>query len=513
MAIDNNDLLLLLAGMSGGVGTRRLMQGIMAKTMAKGSGKENVAALMGMMSTDQTSVLSSLSALGATPQNVEISGKIDEVDTGVAAATTAVRLVDSKSIAIRDAIGTPASGTLSGQVDELKTGVLGDQDGSIKKTIGAMDGQVGQLHAAVGLLDPERGPLSQQVATIKKAVEEDVLSDTKDGSLKRLITELRKTVEERSTETSVGELKTGVLGDQDGSIKKTIGAMDSQVGQLHAAVGLLDPERGPLSQQVATIKKAVEEDVLSDTKDGSLKKLITALETLVETRSTQASVDALKKAVEEDVLSDGKEGSLKKLVTALRPLIETRSTQASVDKLEPLIETRSTQASVDKLEPLIETRSTQASVDKLKKVVEEDVLSDGKEGSLKKLVTALKPLVETRSTQASVDKLEPLVETRSTQASVDKLAAALLSDDNENSIKKLIKQRSTQASVDQLETRLGAVERSLAQVHGKLDDVLRLVTEIRDGMTPRGPNNDPPGHRDVTPGVSSKRKPREDTSK
>jgi hypothetical protein len=268
MAIDKTDLMLLLAGMSGGDGARNLMQGLMAKAMVKGSGRETLATLVGMMSGDRTDLMSSLSALGAAPQTVEnnrllglIAGKLDGVDADM----------DATALLLGQA-GIPGDTVMAmlGRIEAaVEEGDGGEDLAVVEERLASLREDIEEVHVPGlrGAVSDLGGHMDEQVADVKSdiAAVEDRLAAV-EGELASLRGSLEQThvpairQDVAGVGTLVARVDDRVLSARtalDGQATATLAAVAAVDGKVVAAHTAVDASSAELRAEVSAVGTAV----------------------------------------------------------------------------------------------------------------------------------------------------------------------------------------------------------------------------------------------------------------
>ncbi|MEM7247487.1 MAG: LamG-like jellyroll fold domain-containing protein [Acidobacteriota bacterium] len=229
----------------------------------------------------------------------------------------------------------------------------------------------------------------------------------------------------------------------------------------------------------------------SFTDDAELDAQTAAIEASIGTRADQASVDALEvkldvlevKLDEETSYTDDDE--LAAQTTALEASIDTRATQASVDAIEAKLDALEVDVDTDveaieakldaSLDVAVSTRATQDSVDALEAKL--DVLQVEVDGIEAELDTNLDTTVSSRADQASVDAIEAKLDDPTGFTSDAELSVAV------DIVTAAVDTRATQDSVDAIEAKLDALEvdvdTDVEAIEAKLDTSLDASVSSR----------------------------------
>lgn len=181
------DMLMLLASNTGAFGDNKLLQAMLARNMAKGSGKENLAMLIGMTSPDRTSMMASLSALGATPQAFESNQLMDGIQGQVS-------VVDSTT--------TQTIGRILGIETDLDSefGSVNEQVGNVEVTLADVDRKVTAISDHVGVVDGKADDINVLLDNVEQQLTSNI--DNTRQQLTGDIDQIRARLEAARTEIS-----------------------------------------------------------------------------------------------------------------------------------------------------------------------------------------------------------------------------------------------------------------------------------------------------------------------
>ena len=171
-------------------------------------------------------------------QLIGLSWEVNALGRAIVNLTNGVQGMREENGALRKEVGAlrEENGALSEEVGALRkeNGALSEEVGALRKEVGALSEEVGALRKEVGALREENGALREEVGALRE----------ENGALSEEVGALRKEV--------------GALSEEVGALRKEVGALREEVGALRKEVGALREENGALRKEVGALDKKLD---------------------------------------------------------------------------------------------------------------------------------------------------------------------------------------------------------------------------------------------------------------